>query len=107
METPDFSSYFHKVNECLDEKSSFKETFTNNNARYGEREIIGEGGQKTIYKAYDSFTGRTVALAFLKGEYEDYFFRESRITAYLQHPYILPIYDSGLWENGESFYLGA
>jgi serine/threonine protein kinase len=35
---------------------------------------------------------------------EDRFLREARITARLQHPAIVPVYEAGRWPGGEPFY---
>jgi len=64
-----------------------------------EREI-GEGGMATVYLADDLRHERKVALKVLKPELAaavgaKRFLAEIRTTAGLQHPHILPLYDSG------------
>ena len=64
-----------------------------------EREL-GEGGMATVYLADDLKHNRKVALKVLKPELAavtgaDRFLAEIRTTANLQHPHILPLFDSG------------
>ena len=61
---------------------------------------LGEGGMAFVYLANDVKHGRQVAIKVLKPELAaslgaERFLREIRITAKLQHPNILPLYDSG------------
>ena len=64
-----------------------------------EREL-GRGGMATVYLAHDIKHGRQVALKVLSPEVgslrvADRFAAEIRVTAKLQHPNILPLFDSG------------
>jgi len=64
-----------------------------------EREL-GHGATATVYLARDAKHARSVALKLLSpdiGElrHRERFFSEIRITAQLQHPNILPVFDSG------------
>jgi serine/threonine-protein kinase len=64
-----------------------------------EREV-GAGGMATVYLASDLKHGRQVALKVLRAELTaamgtDRFPREIQIIAQLQHPHIVPLYDSG------------
>lgn len=64
--------------------------------RYSVLEEIGRGGAKIVFKAVDNNSGREVAYCRPIGEKPEQvslFLREARITAYLQHPNILPVYD--------------
>ena len=83
-----------KWNELFD---TLHEDFTKENqGHYSEFEEIGRGGSKIIYRASDNLSGREVAFARpLKNDSitTELFLREARITAYLQHPNILPAYD--------------
>ncbi|MBR5942066.1 MAG: serine/threonine protein kinase, partial [Clostridia bacterium] len=69
--------------------------------RYEIREVIGVGGMAIVYKAYDRFAERNVAIKILKDEFaEDEEFRrrfknESRAIAMFSHPNIVSIYDVG------------
>jgi TolB-like protein/tRNA A-37 threonylcarbamoyl transferase component Bud32 len=73
-----------------------------------EREL-GEGGMATVYLAEDLKHRRQVAIKVLKPELAavlgaERFLREIRVTANLQHPHILPLYDSGE-AGGALFYV--
>ncbi|HEY7505085.1 MAG TPA: protein kinase [Gemmatimonadales bacterium] len=64
-----------------------------------EREL-GRGGMATVYLAQDLKHDRPVALKVLHPEIAaalgtERFLREIRLTARLQHPHILPVFDSG------------
>ena len=68
--------------------------------RYRIERRLGEGGMATVYLAEDLKHGRKVALKVLRPELAavlgaDRFVQEIRTTAQLQHPHILPLYDSG------------
>lgn len=69
-------------------------------ARYRIDREIGSGGMATVYAAEDVKHGRSVALKVLKPDLGallgiDRFLREIRVTATLQHPNLLPLFDSG------------
>jgi eukaryotic-like serine/threonine-protein kinase len=68
--------------------------------RYHIERELGEGGMATVYLADDIKHGRKVALKVLKPELAaaigaERFLTEIRTTAILQHPHILPLFDSG------------
>jgi serine/threonine-protein kinase len=68
--------------------------------RYRIERALGEGGMATVYLAHDLKHGRKVALKVLKPELAaivgaERFLAEIRTTASLQHPHILPLFDSG------------
>ncbi len=68
--------------------------------RYAIEEMIGRGGMADVYRAMDLKHGRPVAVKVLRREIgdamgADRFAREIEIAARLQHPNILPVYDSG------------
>ena len=106
MSELDLSSFFKKTTVVLEEESGLQRIFTDfEEQRYSELQFIAEGGQKSVYKAFDNLTGREVAIAFnMKEGNKELFLRECRISSYLQHPYILPIYDLGVWEDGRYYY---
>ena len=73
-----------------------------------EREI-GVGGMATVYLAQDLKHDRQVALKILRPELTaamgtDRFPREIHIIAQMQHPHILPLYDSGA-KDGFLYYV--
>ena len=68
--------------------------------RYTIERELGEGGMATVYLADDLKHGRKVPLKVLKPELAavvgaDRFLVEIKTTANLQHPHILPLFDSG------------
>ena len=68
--------------------------------RYRIERELGEGGMATVYLADDLKHNRKVALKVLKPDLaqmlgKDRFFAEIETTAQLQHPNILPLFDSG------------
>ncbi|WP_411281634.1 protein kinase domain-containing protein [Gemmatimonas sp.] len=68
--------------------------------RYRITGRLGEGGMATVYLAEDLKHDRKVALKVLRPELAavlgaDRFVQEIKTTAQLQHPHILPLYDSG------------
>lgn len=72
---------------------------------YELRERIGRGGMASVYRAWQASVGREVALKVLSadlGEASEYparFEREVRVSATLEHPAILPVYDHGVAED--------
>jgi serine/threonine-protein kinase len=68
--------------------------------RYRIESELGEGGMATVYLADDLRHERKVALKVLKPELAavvgaERFLAEIKTTANLQHPHILPLFDSG------------
>ncbi len=68
--------------------------------RYRIERELGQGGMATVYLAEDLKHDRKVALKVLKPELAavigaDRFVVEIKTTAALQHPHILPLFDSG------------
>ncbi len=71
-----------------------------------EREIA-RGGMGRIIAAEDLRLGRAVALKELidpVAEQRGRFQREALITARLQHPGIVPVYEAGRWPSGDPFF---
>lgn len=88
---------------------------------YGAREEIGRGGLGRVLSAFDEHLGREVAVKELlperrpssvhraRSESETAealirFLREARVTAQLEHPNIVPVYELGRRENGTLYY---
>jgi len=68
--------------------------------RYRIERELGQGGMATVYLAHDLRHDRPVALKVLRAELAavigaERFLAEIRTTANLQHPHILPLFDSG------------
>src|SRR5215831_3938124 len=68
--------------------------------RYRVERPLGQGGMAVVYLARDLRHDRLVALKLLRPELTaiigaDRFLQEIRVVAQLQHPHILPLFDSG------------
>jgi Tol biopolymer transport system component len=72
--------------------------------RYRLQRELGAGGMATVYLAHDLRHDRKVALKVLRPELAavigaERFLGEIRTTANLQHPHILPLFDSGVTDG--------
>lgn len=68
--------------------------------RYSIQRVIGRGATSVVCLAHDKAQNRPVAVKFLRRELAagvgaKRFLREIRVASRLQHPHIVPIYDSG------------
>jgi serine/threonine-protein kinase len=68
--------------------------------RYRVERELGSGGMATVYLAQDLKHDRPVALKVLRPELAavlggERFLKEIQVTSHLQHPHILPLFDSG------------
>jgi serine/threonine-protein kinase len=68
--------------------------------RYALESELGAGGMATVYLAHDVKHNRKVAVKVLRSELAavlgaERFLKEIEVTANLQHPHILALYDSG------------
>jgi len=80
---------------------------TVDDAHYINQSEIARGGMGKIVAAEDRRLGRPVALKVLlepAGDALGRFEREALITARLQHPGIIPVYEAGRWPSGEPFF---
>ncbi len=79
-------------------------------ADYELLNVIGEGGVGVVYAARQASIDRTVALKMLKpagaknADQREKFLSEAVVTADLDHPNIVPIYELGANEAGALFY---
>ncbi len=85
---------------------SLRETLAD---RYAIERELGRGGMATVYLAEDRKHRRPVAIKVLHPELAaalgaERFLREIEIAARLQHPHILPLYDSGS-AGGQLYYV--
>src|SRR5688500_4429569 len=77
--------------------------------RYRVERELGAGGMATVYLAVDVRHQRRVALKVLHPELSavlgpERFLKEIELTASLQHPHILPLFDSGS-ADGQLYYV--
>jgi serine/threonine protein kinase len=78
-------------------------------ASYDVAERVGAGGMGSVYEARDRRHGRRVAIKIIHPELAASvgaarFLREIQIAARLQHPHVLPLFDSGE-ANGLLYYV--
>ena len=73
-------------------------------SRYELGAEIARGGMGRILAARDLRHQRPVAIKELTTGDDRRFEREALITAALQHPAIVPVYEAGRWPNGSPFY---
>src|SRR6185436_8613225 len=63
--------------------------------------VAGEGGMGRVYRATQIGLGRQVALKLIMPElamepdFRERFARESRLTAAIEHPNVIPVYEAG------------
>lgn len=77
--------------------------------RYRIERVIGAGGFAIVYQAHDEQFGRTVAIKVMGSDLSesvgrDRFRREIQLQSRLQHPHIVPLFDSGE-ADGRLFYV--
>ena len=78
--------------------------------RYELGMVLGEGGAGRVIAAFDKNVRRRVAVKFIRSEKASeialrYFLKEAKITGQLQHPHIIPLYELGMTENQEIYYV--
>src|SRR5690242_17229744 len=87
--------------------ADYPELTTIERRHYVVRGEIAKGGMGRVLEARDLRLGRSVAIKELLPRNRDAarrFEREARITARLQHPAIIHVYEAGVWPGGEPFY---
>ncbi|MCH2208041.1 MAG: serine/threonine protein kinase [Lentisphaerales bacterium] len=76
--------------------------------RYTDFQKLSSGGMKNVFKVFDNRSQRFVAYARLKNNISDVlnetFVSEARLTAKLNHPNIIPIYDVGIDDQDRPFF---
>jgi hypothetical protein len=78
--------------------------------RYELGEALGAGGTGKVYRALDREVGRSVALKTVRHGTDaqpdviERFLREARVTAQLEHPNIVPVYELGSLPSGKPYY---
>lgn len=77
--------------------------------KYSIGDEVGSGGMKSVLRTHDRSTERNVAMAVLRDSTIRWkkiarFVREARITAALEHPNIVPVYDIGLDEESKPYF---
>ena len=107
----------HRTAEDSYPKIDAKETdrqlskyFANNFDRYTEFSALGKGGSAVLQTCRDNNLGRTVVMKILHKELANNehmrarFLREARVTAQLQHPNTVPVYEIGHDREGRLYF---
>jgi eukaryotic-like serine/threonine-protein kinase len=87
------------------------EPVTETRIRYETHSLIGFGGMGAVYEGFDRQLARPVALKFLHAHLtrnpgaRTRFQLEILICSHLEHPGVIPIYDSGHDDEGRPFYV--
>jgi len=72
--------------------------------------LLGEGGMGLVYRARQGSIDREIAVKLLRPELageaglQQQFLDEAQLTARLDHPNVIPIYDLGVAADGTAFY---
>jgi serine/threonine protein kinase len=70
--------------------------------------VVAQGGMGAILNAKESITERTVAMKVMLDSLSHHgvmrFISEAKVTAQLEHPNIVPVYELGVDENEQVFY---
>lgn len=86
-----------------DSVSQFEDVATDDD-RYEWRDLLGRGGMGTVHAVFDRRLGREVAMKVVsKTGSTSQVSKEARITARLEHPGIVPVYDAGEQLDGSRF----
>ncbi|HET9454300.1 MAG TPA: serine/threonine-protein kinase [Gemmatimonadaceae bacterium] len=78
--------------------------------RYRVERELGRGGMAVVHLAYDTRHDRRVAIKFIGEELGNAvgtqrFLQEIKVTAALQHPHVLAVYDSGVTADNVLYYV--
>ena len=87
--------------DAKDTDRELSKHFSNNFTRYSDFAPLGKGGAAELRTCHDNNLGRTVVMKTLHPHLADQvymkarFLREARVTAQLQHPNTVPVYEIG------------
>ena len=90
----------HKIN-AKDTDRQLSQYFSNSFSRYADFVPLGKGGSAELRSCLDKNLGRTVVMKSRHSRLADNeflrarFLREARVTAQLQHPNTVPVYEIG------------
>lgn len=77
--------------------------------KYTIQSVIGQGGMAVVYQAFDNLIERPVVIKVMQAwlsndeRANERFKRECQLTAQLNHPNIIRVYDGGLLNNHEPY----
>ena len=95
---------------CESGKCTYNPPPAKSQDRYSFIRTIGFGGMKSVLLVHDADTNREVAMAMMPDFRErpesdlQRFVREAKLTASLEHPYIVPVHDIGTDKSGSPFF---
>lgn len=78
--------------------------------RYRDLGELGSGGMGVVRRVFDRELGRTMAMKILRSEHIDSpvsvarFIDEAQVTAQLQHPGVIPVYELGTLSDGRAYF---
>ncbi|MEO5817224.1 MAG: serine/threonine-protein kinase [Gemmatimonadaceae bacterium] len=90
----------------IPETLDVSELYSNSPEGYEIRRELGRGATAVVYLAYDEKHDRLVALKHLQSDLlltPTRFLGEIHTIAGMQHPHILPLHDSGVWDDAPFF----
>jgi serine/threonine protein kinase len=96
--------------DAKDTDRKLSKYFSNNFNRYTEFSPLGKGGGGQLRTCHDSNLGRAVVMKTLPPHLANHeylrarFLREARITAQLQHPNTIPVYEVGHDNEGRLYF---
>ncbi len=97
----DFAEVDYAPSELLEDEQAPEK-------RFELLEQVGKGGAGRIYAMKDNSLKRVIAVKFLqkqnKKEVRDHFVHEAQVTALLEHPNIMPVYDIGMTERRQVYF---
>lgn len=105
---PDFGFEPNRVD--FEQEGVGRQTATRLNDRFRPIQVLSAGGMGKIILAQEALSGRFVAMKVVLEEGQgnrpliEQFVREAVITARLQHPHIIPVYDLGFLGGNQLYY---
>lgn len=108
---PELERVEREIREGGDEEDLRDRNHVEAHERYLLLEEIRSGGMGQVFRAYDRICGRLVALKKIRREYaedaqmRERFLSEVELTAGLEHPGVIPIYDHSVDADGREFYV--
>ncbi len=102
------NSCFDDANESQNDQSDSDDQVPKKVGRYEVRQLLGSGKFGDVYLAYDDELHRQVAIKIQKrrkftAEETELFRKEGRILASLDHPNIVPVFDTGQLDCGRRY----
>ena len=107
--TPPADEQYPQI-DAKDTDRQLSKYFSNNSDKYVDFAPLGQGGAAVLQTCRDKHLGRTVVMKLLhkqlaKNEHmRARFLREARVTAQLQHPNTVPVYEIGFNLEGQLFF---